>query len=341
MKLESLLNVKYPIIQAGMANFSGHALAAAISNAGGLGTIGAGYMNRETLEQEIIETNNLTDNTFAVNLFVPSNPTKDKNKITRARALLEPYRTALGLKDLKIADTNETTDFNEKIDTVIKYNVPIVSFTFGIPTKVTIEKLKSHNITLIGTATNLEEALLNELHGMDAVVLQGSEAGGHRGYFTNDKDTMIGLMAFIPEVVDELNIPVIAAGGIVDSRGIKAAHALGAQGVQIGSLFLNTNESLAPTTHKQLITKEIDNTVLTKVFSGKTARGINNTFIEEMKSYEDELPDYPLQNQLTSPIRKEAGLQKETSFLSLWKGQGRIKLQDDLSAESVFKSLIN
>lgn len=341
MKLESLLNVKYPIIQAGMANVSGHVLAAAISNAGGLGTIGAGYMNRETLEQEILETNNLTDKPFAVNLFVPSNPIKDKNKITRARTLLEPYRTALGLRDLKIADTDETTEFNEKIDTVIKHNVPIVSFTFGIPTKATIEKLKSHNITLIGTATNLEEALLNELHGMDAVVLQGSEAGGHRGYFTNGRDTMIGLMAFIPEVVDELNIPVIAAGGIVDSRGINAAHALGAQGVQIGSLFLNTNESLAPTAHKQLMTKEIDNTVLTKAFSGKTARGIHNTFIEEMKSYEDELPDYPLQNQLTSPIRKEAGLQKETGFLSLWKGQGRIKLHDDLSAEAVFKSLIN
>lgn len=337
--LTALLNIKYPIIQAGMANVSRYDLAAAISNCGGLGTIGAGYMSEGDLREEINKIKQLTKKPFAVNLFVPSTPEYDEDKIKQAQELLKPFNKELNVAPVEMKQSDDHEEFLNKIEVLIEERVPIVSFTFGIPSNEVINRLKDENIVLIGTATNVYEARLNE-QKMDAVVLQGSEAGGHRGTFTTGKDTNIGLMALIPQVVDALNIPVIAAGGIVDIRGIKAAHALGAEGVQLGSLFLNTRESRAPSIHKWLINKEYDQTTLTKAFSGKDARGIQNTFISEMKPHESEFPDYPLQNTLTGAIRKKASQLKDSRFLSLWSGQGHIKNKGNESAETVFKSLI-
>lgn len=338
--LTELLTIDYPIIQAGMANVSGHELAATISNCGGLGTIGAGYMSSENLRNEVIKIKALTTKPFAVNLFIPSTPKYDEDKIKRAKELLEPFNKTLGVAPAEVEERDELQEFLKKIEVLIEEKVPIISFTFGLLEKNVVKRLKDENITLIGTATNVYEAKLNAQAGMDAVVLQGSEAGGHRGTFTTGKDTNIGLIALVPEVVDNVDIPVIAAGGIVDKRGIKAAHALGADGVQLGSLFLSTEESTASSVHKSLMNKDYDQTNMTKAFSGKYARAVQNKFTSEMKIHELELPDYPIQNELTGAIRKKAGQFNDSRFLSLWSGQGHIRNKENESAKTVFKSLI-
>ena len=196
--------------------------------------------------------------------------------------------------------------FNEQIKVVMEEKVPFCSFTFGIPSKEVIVELKQHNIILIGTATTVEEAVEIEKNGMDIVVVQGSEAGGHRGNFINGfQESLIGLMSLIPQVVDNVSIPVIAAGGIMDGRGLMASLCLGAKGVQMGTAFLTCIESGAHKVHKEaILNAKEDQIVLTRAFSGKWARGIKNKFILEMQKHESSIPDFPVQNSLTQSIRK-------------------------------------
>lgn len=223
----------------------------------------------------------------------------------------------------KIPLKSDPTVIEEQIAVIIEEKVPICSFTFGIPANHLIAELKKEQITLIGTATTVEEAILNEAAGMDLIVAQASEAGGHRGTFHHDdKDAMIGAMSLIPQMVDHVNLPVVAAGGIMDGRGVLAALTLGAEGVQMGTAFLTTEESGAHPLHKKIITESAeDHLVMTKGVSGKSARGVKNEFTEKMAGLEDEILPYPLQNSLTAPLRKEAGKQKQTEFMSLWAGQ--------------------
>lgn len=213
--------------------------------------------------------------------------------------------------------------FQEQLQVVSAEKVSVCSFTFGMPSKEIIQALKKENIVVIGTATTVNEALLYEQQGVDAIVVQGSEAGGHRGTFAgNVEESMIGLMALIPQVVDQIDLPVIASGGIMDARGVVASLFLGAQGIQMGTAFLTTEESGAHERHKEAILHAVeDETVLTSVFSGKHARGIKNEFIDLMKEHEATIPAYPLQNTLTKEIRKEAGKRNKSDWMSLWCGQ--------------------
>jgi len=176
---------------------------------------------------------------------------------------------------------------------------------------------------LIGTATTVEEAIANEKSGMDLVVVQGSEAGGHRGTFLGAfEDTMIGTISLIPQVVDQVNIPVIAAGGIMDGRGVLSALVLGAEAIQMATAFVTSSESGVNTYHKDAILNSTEDLpVITSVFSGKPARGIHNEFIKKLSTYEKELPKYPTQNSLTQDIRREAAKQGRPEWMSLWCGQ--------------------
>lgn len=332
-------HIQYPIVQAGMAGSTTPELVAAVSNNGGLGTIGAGYMSATQLENEIIKVQQLTNQPFAVNLFVPEPIHYDMVHVQQMKHTLEPLRQSFGVSELKIK-AHDDAEFEEKIALLLKYHVPICSFTFGIPSEHIIDKLKQASITTIGSATTVEEAQAVEQAGCDMVVAQGSEAGGHRGSFTSQAHThLIGTMALVPQIVDHVSIPVIASGGIMDGRGVLASLALGASGVQMGTAFLTTTESKAADVHKTAIVnaKETD-AVLTNVFSGKMARGLYNRFIEMMESTSVTPLPYPIQNDLTNDIRSAAKQKGDIEWTHLWSGQG-VRLAQEMNAKQLITKL--
>lgn len=339
------LGIKYPIIQAPMAGGpTTSRLVAAVSNAGGLGTIGAGYMSPEQIRKQIREVKALTNDPFGVNLFVPSPYTVVEEQILAAKGHLQPIKDKLQVKEEEVQMTGYLQDmevFHQQVNVVMEEKVPVCSFTFGIPEKDVLSSFKENSIMTIGTATTVQEAIMVQEAGMDAVVVQGSEAGGHRGSFIeNASDSLVGLMALLPQAADRVGIPVIAAGGIMDGRGLAAAQLLGAKAVQMGTAFLTCEESGAAEIYKEAILMAFeDQTALTKAFSGKMARGIVNQYMIDMKPYEDQLPPYPVQNELTKVIRKEAAVQKNQNYVSLWSGQSP-RLARSLNATTLIQMII-
>ncbi|MDR7003045.1 nitronate monooxygenase [Neobacillus niacini] len=345
-KITELLKVEYPIIQAPMAGgVTTSKLVAEVSNSGGLGMIGAGYMTPIKIREQIREIKQLTSNPFGINLFVPNAFKVTENEIKSANQFLNPIRQQLNLHqndNFEIPNFNNVLEtFMEQIKVVMEEKVPICSFTFGIPSKEVMAELKQSNIILLGAATTVREAVENEKAGMDIVVVQGSEAGGHRGSFIDgSQESLVGLISLIPQVVDTVCIPVIAAGGIMDGRGLMASICLGAKGVQMGTAFLTCVESGAHKVHKEaILNANEDQTVLTRSFSGKWARGIENKFISEMQEHETLLPDFPVQNTLTQDIRKTSAAQNNQEFMSLWSGQSP-RLAKNQTVESLIKNII-
>jgi nitronate monooxygenase len=326
-KAMELLHIQYPIIQAPMAGgITTSSLVSSVSNGGGLGMIGAGYMTPIQLREQIREVKQLTPKKFGVNLFIPSPYKETDHTIQSAFDQLQSFRDHLGIEEElpnSMAYSKDIENFNRLLTVIIEEKVPVCSFTFGVPGKEVIKELKKHSIILMGTATNLTESIINQESGMDIVTLQGMEAGGHRGTFTTDqKDSLIGLMPLIPQVADKLTIPIVAAGGIMDGRGLMAALILGAQGVQIGTAFLTCAESGTHPVHKEaILSARVDDTVLTRAFSGKWARGLKNKFIVEMQDFEKDVPDFPVQNRLTATLRKVSAVQNNPDYMSLWSGQ--------------------
>ncbi|MGG1571789.1 NAD(P)H-dependent flavin oxidoreductase [Fictibacillus sp. NRS-1165] len=338
--ITSLFGIQYPIVQAGMAGGPATPeLAAAVSNAGGLGTLGAGYMTPADLEAAIHTMKELTNKPCAVNLFLPEVFIEDSVRTEKMRKRLAPFRSSLGMEQAS-AESGYQSIFQDQIQTVLDAQVSIVSFTFNSPSTELVGQLKEQGITIMATATSVEEARQLEAEGVDVISAQGSEAGGHRGTFIGEaEDALIGSMTLVPLLTDAVSVPVIAAGGIMDGRGIAAAMALGASGVQLGTAFLASAESGAHPLHKDAIfqAKETD-LKLTKAFSGKMARGINNDFMEQMAG-EENLPPYPIQNALTSDIRKQAAIQGKSEWMSLWAGQGA-PMAKRLSAHEIMENLV-
>lgn len=253
----------------------------------------------------------LSKQTFAVNLFVLTQSKITTDELKAAQELLTQICQELKI-EIDLSSAPYAPSFDEQLDIVIAEKVPVLSFTFGIPNQEQISRLKKNNICLIGTATNLSEALLLEENEIDLIVAQGIEAGGHRGSFLNDKPCEIGLMALIPQLVDKLKTPVIAAGGIV------ASMVLGAKAVQMGTAFLTyTENEIAPKYKERLLTASCDQTVLTRSFSGKLARGIKNKFIEKMQNHQNRVLPYPIQHVLTKKIRSIATKNNNTELMSL------------------------
>lgn len=340
--LTKMLKTDYPIIQAPMAGgITTPELVASVSEAGGLGSIGAGYLSPDQLRDQVWAVKRMTSKPFGVNLFVPEESSVTEEQLKTAYELLQSYRDELQVKS-EVPTLPNRSAFEEQVNVVVEEQVPVCSFTFGVPSKEVINVLKERNTTVLGTATTVKEALINEDRGMDAVVVQGSEAGGHRGTFAVDfNEGMIGLMALIPQVVDHITIPVIAAGGIMDGRGVMASFTLGAQGVQMGTAFLPCQESGAHDSYKEAVlhAKE-DETAITTAFSGKPARGIRNRFMIEMDTHKDLIPDYPIQNALTKDIRKEAAKQNRIEFMSLWSGQNP-RLSKRQSARELIVTIVS
>lgn len=333
------LCIRYPIIQAGMAGGpASPKLAAAVSEAGGLGTLGAGYWSGEQLRKAVRTVRHLTDKPFAVNLFIPGPYEASVESISRVQERMSPYRRDLGLPEPKVPK-RFAPSFEEQMEVVLEERVPVFSFTFGALSEYWLKSLKELDIVVIGTATTVQEAVVLEQNGVDMVVAQSGEAGGHRGTFLGRfEEALIGGMALIPAMTDAVRIPVIAAGGIMDGRGIAAAMALGAQGVQLGTAFLTCEESGAHELHQQAVLSATEeSTTITRAFSGKPARGIRNRFIEEMA--DAEVPDYPVQNALTKDIRQAGGHQGRPDYMSMWAGQGT-RLSRKMTAELLVKTLV-
>ncbi len=338
-KALEILRIKYPIIQAPMAGVTTPVLVANASNGGGLGSLPAGYSSSEMFLKDIIATQELTNKPFSANLFIPAS-INDKGlaqKRVRMNEHLNIYREKLNISLIN-PSIPSIHSIDELLDIIIERNIPIVSFTFGILAPKQIQRLKQLDILLIGTATTVKEAQSIEANGCDMVIAQGYEAGGHRGTFLGSFETsMIGTMTLVPQIVDSVRIPVIAAGGIMDGRGISAALKLEASAVQMGTAFLRCPESGTSTAYKDAIsTSNEESTVITSAFSGKPARGIKNEFIVDMeKNLQDILP-YPEQHYLTAPIRQAATQKNLLQYMSLWAGQGA-RFSQALPADELMK----
>lgn len=298
------------------------ALVAAVSNAGALGSIGAGYQAPGTLETTMAEVRAATHQPFGVNLFVPQPFTHDAQRVSGSNALMAEFRRELGIETPQ--DVGQVSaDFEAQFEVVLSNAPAVVSTTFGALDSKRVTRLQAAGCRVIGTATTVAEACHLETTGVDAIVAQGFEAGGHRATFLEDFDrSAIGTMALLPQIADAVRVPVIASGGIMDGRGIAAAYCLGATGVQMGSAFLATPESGAKPNHKAALSGATDTTTqLTATFSGKPARGLRNRFIETLERSAAPLPDYPEQNAWTRDIRAAAAAQHRPEFMSLWAGQ--------------------
>jgi nitronate monooxygenase len=338
--LTTRLGFEHPIIQAPMAGGpTTPALVAAASGAGALGSVAAAYLEPERLRQEIAEVRRLTDRPFAVNLFA-GGATMGADDATPMLALIGRWHTTLGLPPPEPAAA-PADRFDEQVEVLLEADVPIASFTFGIPGPEHIERMHARGMFLIGTATTVEEAERIEASGLHAVVAQGSEAGAHRATFAGRFEAaMVGTMALVPQVVDAVRIPVVASGGIMDGRGIVAAQALGASAVQMGTAFLLSDEAATPPVHRERIERaREDQTVVTRAFSGRPARGIRNEFLDQVESSGIPIPPFPLQNAMTRPMRAAAARQGHGEALSLWAGQG-VRLARRGPAATLIESLV-
>lgn len=336
------LNIQFPVIQAGMAGTATAALAAAVSMAGGLGTVGAAYMSPETIRTCIRDIREKTDKPFGVNLFC----TKEQggtDGFEKVQHVLNRFRKDLGM-DEKLDFEMPPQLFEEQFQVLTEEKVPVISTAFGLLSPDKIKEAKRAGSKVISMVTTVNEAIAAEKAGVDIIVAQGSDAGGHRGTFdigAHPNGANIGTFSLIPQVVDHVNVPVVAAGGIMDGRGVIAALALGAAGVQLGTAFLISKESVAHPVYKKALSESTEeSTVITKSFSGRPARGIKNTFIQEFEAAVEPLP-FPTQNTLTNDIRKVAAEQNDPEYMSLWAGQGtRLLRRPEEHAAHILKNIM-
>ena len=338
------LGITHPIIQAPMASVTTPALVAAVSNAGALGSFGALMLPPRGIVEQTAAIRALTEKPFNLNLFVLDPARVDEAQIARVLQLLAPIHAELGIAPPK-APGSYGQPLPEQLDALIEAKPHVASFHIGLLDAQAVARLKRAGIFVIGTATNVAEAKAWGANGTDAVCAQGSEAGGHRGTFLTDvPSSMIGTMALIPQVVDAVNIPVIAAGGIMDGRGIAAALALGAQGAQLGTAFVACAESSAAPVWRQALRAAGDTaTTLTKAFTGRHARGIANEFMRRMAEHEHDLPPYAVHSALTGEMRRAAASAGRGDFLAMWAGQGvglaRAR-EENLSAAQLVAALV-
>ena len=341
--LTQLLKVKYPIVQAPMLGVTTPEMVAAVSNEGGLGSLPIGLQSPEKTLELIRKTKSFTTQPFAVNLFAHELPEIDTPAIkelqNRIFAITQKYDLEYNLVEI---EKIRHYSYREQIEIIIAEQVPIVSFTFGVIDQESVRRFHDAGILLIGTATSVREAKYLESIGIDVITAQGIEAGGHRGTFLFDEPLpQIGSMSLIPQVADQVKVPILGAGGIMDGRSIKAAMILGAQGVQVGSAFLRSHESLSIDVYKNAVGESADtDTVLTRAFSGRWARGIRNTFHDEVEKLNIDYPAYPLLNDLTLPIRTASQKNQNKEFTTLWAGQSA-RLAKPKSSSEIFRDLVN
>jgi nitronate monooxygenase len=325
-RLAELLGITYPVIQGPFGGgLSAVALTAAVTAAGGLGSFGAHHLEPTAITELVASLRAATDGPFAVNLWVPQPAEALRPPVEELVAHLARLQPLLA--ELK-ADPPDLAaaflpDYQAQVEALLDAAPPVISFVMGLPAPEVIDRTRERGIVTIGTATTVDEAVAVEAAGLSVVVASGSDAGGHRGAFLRPvAESLVGTFSLVPQVADAVSIPVVAAGGITDGRGLAAALTLGADGAQIGTGFLATAESGASQMHKAALrSPAARTTVLTRLFSGRPARGILNDLVRELASVEDDVPGYPFQNALMRPIRSAAYAQDDAEHASLWAGQ--------------------
>jgi nitronate monooxygenase len=325
-RLTARLGIDYPVIQGPLGGLSSQKLTAAVSNFGGLGSFGAHGLTPEAIKEVIAEIRYLTSKPFAMNLWVSMEDegarTSDENAFKRSLAPLATHIADLGAPHPTFKPYLPTR-FEDQVRVLLDAKVPVFSFIFGIPPREVLEECRAKSIVTIGTATTPEEGAALQEAGVDAIVASGFEAGGHRGSFLRSaENSLTGTLSLVPQITDKVNVPVVAAGGIADARGVIAALALGAEGVQMGTVFLACEESGASLLHRQALRgKRAGHTALTKGFTGRLARGIHNRLLQELNQGGTAILPYPLQRSLVRNLAIPAEAAGRPDLLPLWAGQ--------------------
>jgi len=337
-RLTAKLGIDYPIIQGPLGGLSSQKLTAAVSNFGGLGSFGAHTLAPEVIEDAIAQIRSLTSKPFAMNLWVSMEDegarASDESAFNRSLAPLAVHLDALGAPRPTYKPYSPAR-FEDQARVLLDAKVPVFSFIFGIPPREIMEECRANDIVTIGTATTADEAAALREAGVDAIAASGFEAGGHRGSFLRSaEDSLTGTLSLVPQIVDAVDVPVIAAGGIGDARGVIAVLALGAEGVQIGTAFLACEESGASRLHREALRgQDAGHTGLTRGFTGRLARGIRNRLMEEFNRKEAEILPYPLQRALVRHLSMAAEAAGRSDLLPLWAGQSAaLSPHSDVSA---------
>jgi nitronate monooxygenase len=325
-RLTAKLGIDYPVIQGPLGGLSSQKLTAAVSNFGGLGSFGAHSLTPEAIKEVIGQIRFLTSKPFAMNLWVSMEDqgarTSDENAFNRSLASLAAHIAALGAPRPEYKPYSWMR-FEDQARVLLDEKVPVFSFIYGIPPQEILEECRAKHMVTIGTATTPEEGAALQAAGVDIIVASGFEAGGHRGSFLRRaEDSLTGTLALVPQIADVVDVPVIAAGGIADARGVIAALALGAEAVQMGTVFLACEESGASLLHRQALRgKKAGHTALTKGFTGRLARGIHNRLLEELNREGKAILPYPLQRSLVRSLAIPAEAAGRSDLLPLWAGQ--------------------
>jgi nitronate monooxygenase len=321
--LQTLIGIELPIIQAPMAGVQGSALTTAVSNAGALGSLPCALLDPAAMRKELAAIRSQTDKPYNVNFFCHTPPIPDDEREKGWRERLAPFYAELGLAEVAVPQTSRAPFTAEAAEVLKEFCPAVVSFHFGLPSPELLARVQSCGAKVLSTATTVAEALWLEAHGVDAIIAQGVEAGGHRGMFlSEDLTTQVGTLSLVPQIVNAVKKPVVAAGGIADARGVAAALRLGACGVQVGTAYLLCPEVSTSAVHRAALkSTAARHTALTNVFTGRPARGIVNRIVREVGPMSAKAPAFPLAAGAVAPLRAKAESLGSGDFSPLWSGQ--------------------
>jgi nitronate monooxygenase len=324
MKISELFGTELPIIQAPMAGAQAGAMAIAVSNAGALGSLPCALLSVEAMRKELEAIKAQTAKPYNVNFFCHASPVPSAEREAAWRAALAPYYREYGIDPATIPAGPGRAPFSEEFaDALEPFHPPVVSFHFGLPPKALLDRVKRWGAKVLCTATTVDEARWLEAKGVDVIIAQGVEAGGHRGMFlSGDLTTQVGTFSLLPQVVRAVRLPVVAAGGIADATGVAAALALGAAGVQAGTAYLLCPEAMTSAIQRAALKSEAAcHTALTNLFTGRPSRGIVNRVMRELGAMSGAPPDFPLATAAIMPLRAKAEAKGSSDFTPLWSGQ--------------------
>ncbi len=336
INIHSFFGIKRPIIQAPMAGVQDSKLTIAVSNSGGLGSLPCAMLSKEQIHDELTTITGATTNPFNLNFFCHQAPTLSAEREAKWRSALQPFFTQYKLDSSDTGAGFAREPFSHEIADIIEpFKPPVLSFHFGLPEPTLIERIKTWGGLIMASATTVKEALWLEANGADAVIAQGLEAGGHRGMFlSKDLTKQVGTLSLLPQIVDAVNIPVIAAGGFSNAKAVSAALSLGAIAVQLGTTYLLCNETKTSSLHRAAIKSEdSQHTAITNVFSGRPARSIVNRLVREVGPISTETPEFPLAATAVGVLKQAAEANNSSDFSSLWCGQNATGCKEISAAE--------